>query len=174
MNERILILSDCHLTSGINHDTGVWSPTEDFFWDKEFVEFLEHYSNEKTTLIMNGDFFDFMQILVFPTAAEMEEYNISEDEINPLYGLRCTESSCTFQINKVIDGHIDLFKGLAEFIQKGNSIKILKGNHDIQLTWAKVQEQLIKRLSGFCSSNNKHLIQSNIEFLPWFYLIPGF
>ena len=48
MSERILVLSDCHLTSGLDPDTGVWSPTEDFFWDKEFVEFLEHYSNEKT------------------------------------------------------------------------------------------------------------------------------
>ena len=52
MTERILVLSDCHLTSGLDPETGVWSPTEDFFWDKEFVEFLEHYSNEKTTLIM--------------------------------------------------------------------------------------------------------------------------
>ena len=69
VEQRILVISDLHMTGGRSSDTGTWSPTEDFFQDEEFALFLAHYCREgrTTTLVINGDLFDFLQVIEFPT-----------------------------------------------------------------------------------------------------------
>ena len=171
---RILVVSDFHLTSGKDPVTGRWSPTEDFFWDGEFRDFLAHYSTRpRTTLVINGDLFDFLQVLVFPTDEEQKLFQIREAEINRTYGLQCSEVSAEFQIDKIMDGHPVLFQALADFLIAGNDVKILKGNHDVQLCWPKVQERLFMRLQRMCAHRRKSIKRSQVEFLPWVYYIPG-
>lgn len=172
--KRILVISDLHMTSGKNPHTGVWAATEDFFWDKEFYDFIEFYKNgSPSLLIINGDLLDFLQVLVFPTDEEKKLYSISNEEINRTYGLRCTENASVFQVDKIFEGHREFFEALALFISHGNYVKILKGNHDIQLYWQKVQERIIQNLEELTDGENKKLIRTNLEFLPWFYYIPG-
>jgi UDP-2,3-diacylglucosamine pyrophosphatase LpxH len=174
MNDpRFLVVSDLHLTSGKNPESGVWSPTEDFFWDDEFRDFLAHYSaSGSTTLIINGDLFDFLKVLVFPTAEEMRSYGISPADINRTYGLRCTEATGAFQIDKIADGHPVFFRALADFIVAGNSIVILKGNHDVQLFWNAVRERVYARLEDFVPPQEKRLVRERLTFLPWCYYVP--
>jgi UDP-2,3-diacylglucosamine pyrophosphatase LpxH len=171
--KRILVISDLHMTSGKNPLTKVWAATEDFFWDNDFSRFIKYYQDDSPSLlIINGDLFDFMQVLIFPDEEEQKEYSIDKNEINLKYGLRTSESASVFQIDKIFEGHIEFFKALASFLSKGNYVKILKGNHDIQLFWPKVQEQIIKNLEGLVNSDKKSFVHSNLEFLPWFFLIP--
>ena len=171
--KRILIVSDFHITSGKNPVTGRWSPTEDFFWDEEFKEFLTHYSDGvPTTLIINGDLFDFLQVLIIPTDDEKEEFKIPEEEIDRKYGLQCSEACCEFQIVQMMNGHPVFFDALAEFLSRGHELKIIKGNHDIQLHWLKIQKRIRERLQLLCKRTRKKLKTGQIEFLPWFYYIP--
>ncbi|RPI65158.1 MAG: hypothetical protein EHM47_19030 [Ignavibacteriales bacterium] len=172
--KRILVISDLHMTSGKDPYTGVWSATEDFFWDNDFSRFLQFYGNDSPSLlIINGDLFDFLQVLIFPDDDEKKQYNIDASEINLKYGLRTSESASVFQVDKIFKGHPVFFESLASFIAKGNYVKILKGNHDIQLFWPKVQEQVIKNLEDIIGGGQKSVVRSNVEFLPWFFLIPG-
>jgi UDP-2,3-diacylglucosamine pyrophosphatase LpxH len=172
--KRILVISDLHMTSGKDPISNVWAATEDFFWDNDFRRFIEFYQDETPSLlVINGDLFDFLQVLIFPNEEERRRYKISSKEINYTYGLRTSESASVFQVDKIFDGHSEFFGALASFISKGNYVKILKGNHDIQLFWLKVQERIISNLENIVEESKKRLVRKNIEFLPWFFYIPG-
>jgi UDP-2,3-diacylglucosamine pyrophosphatase LpxH len=173
-SRRFLVVSDLHLTNGMDPHSGVWTPTEDFFWDEEFRDFLVHYSaGGDTTLIINGDLFDFLKVLVFPTADELAAYGIPEADVNRAYGLRCSESAGVFQIDKIVDGHPVFFRAIVDFLLARNRVIILKGNHDIQLFWGAVRDRLYMRLEGMAPVEEKQTIRNALEFLPWCYYVPG-
>jgi UDP-2,3-diacylglucosamine pyrophosphatase LpxH len=170
----ILVISDLHMTSGLNPIRGTWSPTEDFFWDDDFAEFLERYGKGgRSTLVINGDMFDFLQVLEVPDSQQARDYHIPDAHISARFGLRCSEPAAIFQIDVIFHGHRRVFQALAEFLGEGNHVKIIKGNHDVQLFWDGVQRRIRDRLEEFGQSGTKKAIRENLEFLPWFYYVPG-
>jgi UDP-2,3-diacylglucosamine pyrophosphatase LpxH len=173
-DDVILIVSDLHMGSGLDARRGTWSPTEDFFWDEEFADFLRHYGGKgKARLIINGDMVDFLQVLTLPTEDEQRAYAIPKRDISPRYGLRCSEAAAAFQMDKIVDGHPVAFQALADFLGRGNRVTIIKGNHDVQFFWEKTQETLRQRLELLGGSKKAGAIRANLEFLPWFFYIPG-
>lgn len=170
----IIVVSDLHMTSGLDQTRGTWSPTEDFFWDDDFAEFLGWYGkNGRTTLVINGDMFDFLQVLDIPDSQQARVYNIPDAHLSARFGLRCSEPAAVFQIDRIIQGHRRVFKALAEFLGKGNQVKIIKGNHDVQLFWEGVQERIRERLEALGQEGKRRAIRQNLDFLPWFYYVPG-
>jgi UDP-2,3-diacylglucosamine pyrophosphatase LpxH len=173
-SHRFLVVSDLHMTSGRDPRSGVFAPTEDFFWDEAFRDFLVHYSKgAQTTLIINGDLFDFLKVLVFPTKSEMASYGIPEADVNRAYGLRCSEPAGVFQIDKIVDGHPIFFAALVNFLLAGNRAIILKGNHDVQLFWGAVRDRVYHRMEEIAPPGERRAIRQRLEFLPWCYLVPG-
>jgi UDP-2,3-diacylglucosamine pyrophosphatase LpxH len=169
-----LVISDLHMTSGRDLVSGRWSPTEDFFWDEEFGEFLAYYSKRgPCTLIINGDMFDFLQVLVRPTSDEFAAYGIRKADMQPAYGLRCSEAASAFQADKIIDGHPAFFGALAVFLAGGHQVKIIKGNHDVQLFWESVRERVVSRLEAILPDSSRGGVRKNLQFLPWFFYVPG-
>jgi hypothetical protein len=70
-----VILSDLHINIGIPQPMGRWPLVEDFFFDAEFESLLRKFRTDaqgdgspsfKWTLIINGDFAEFLQILDWP------------------------------------------------------------------------------------------------------------
>ncbi len=172
--QTFLVVSDLHLTTGRDPQTGRWSPTEDFFWDQEFAEFLRyHAARSRCTLVINGDWFDFMQVLVLPTDDERAAFGITPQDINPRFGLRCSESAAEFQMAKILEGHPVMFRALAEFVAGGNRLKIVKGNHDVHLFWPRVQRRLTSHIVSLAPVAKQSIARSNIEILPWVYYVPG-
>ncbi|MBM2845649.1 MAG: Metallophos protein, partial [Bacteroidetes bacterium] len=86
--------------------------------------------------------------------------------------LQCSEGCCEYQVVQMMNGHPVFFNALAEFLAKENEIKILKGNHDIQLYWRGVRRQIVERLADLVQRKGKQLADSQVEFLPWFYYVP--
>jgi UDP-2,3-diacylglucosamine pyrophosphatase LpxH len=170
---RFLIVSDFHLTSGKDAVTFQWSNTEDFFWDEEFAEFLFHHTDATpTTLVVNGDLVDFMQVNEIPTPKECADFDISPEEISTWYGLRCSERAADFQAERVIRGHYRLFEALALFVGHGNQVVILTGNHDIQLYWPAVQSRIRNTLRTICEQKRLPFSPDRLRFHPWCYYIP--
>ncbi len=194
---RIIVVSDLHMTAGRSPDTGVWSPTEDFFQDDEFTRFLEHYSHgPATTLVINGDLFDFLQVLEFPEEWKKDRgkgkpddhiymverawrgrtfhYCIPLADINPTYGLRCTKEATRFLAGTIVEGHEQFFQALADFVvHDEHRVVILKGNHDIQLFWSGVQEELYRRMECLVPDGFVPAVRERITFKPWFHYEPG-
>ncbi len=171
---RYLVVSDFHLTSGKDPETGRWSATEDFFDDETFAAFLNRYNEGgNTTLIFNGDLCDFIQVLAFPSQTQMDKYGILPGELDRAYGLQSSEAACAFQMDRIMDGHETFFRALADFLIYKNSIVILKGNHDIQFAWERVQRHVRERLRMYCRQKGYTIQDGQLEFPDWFFLVPG-
>jgi len=73
---NLLVISDLHLSEGLDSACGKFSPREDFFFDQEFARFLEYhvqaameenrYRKRPWKLILNGDVFGFLQVVSKP------------------------------------------------------------------------------------------------------------
>jgi UDP-2,3-diacylglucosamine pyrophosphatase LpxH len=98
---------------------------------------LAHYSTGENLsadveLIANGDFFD----LLAPEATEP----ITE---------KITEKLCLSRLERIFDGHRELFEGLAAFNARDDrGIAFVVGNHDQALLWESLQRAVRTRIGG--------------------------
>lgn len=117
------IVSDLHVG-----DAGL---LEDFVFEAEFCRFLAHLSSQAgptgrpAELIINGDFFDFLQIA--PLRA------------GPIQDV-------ADKLVRAHKGHQHLFTELAAFVRDGHRLVIIPGNHDIELSEAAIQWALRQEL----------------------------
>lgn len=161
-----VVVSDLHLGPGKQTLTPHSYMHEDFFSDKVFADFLHkldderpcNSSSKKWRLIINGDFFEFMQILCLPTPLyDEEQWNLgggvtdtvpmTQDENEKRDGLVTSELKSAWKLGKVGEGHPEFFKALAEFVWKGNDLVLVKGNHDVEFYWPKVRKKFVELLN---------------------------
>jgi UDP-2,3-diacylglucosamine pyrophosphatase LpxH len=130
-----LIVSDFHLGRGTHFPDGRRNYLEDFFYDRQFCEFLEYYRSGKykgtdVELIINGDFFNHMQV--------------DPDEHDPCY---VNEKVALARTGAIMDGHEELFRGLKEFAAvPHHRVTIIIGNHDYGLFFPAVRRLVEERL----------------------------
>jgi len=65
-----LFVSDFHISLGVDSNTGMYSPREDFFFDNEFFRFLKWAQSNRVDhkpweLVFVGDCFDFLPVDIF-------------------------------------------------------------------------------------------------------------
>jgi UDP-2,3-diacylglucosamine pyrophosphatase LpxH len=136
MKKIKLIVSDFHLGNGRYQADGTVNPLEDFHYDDEFIEFLEHYGQpeeeQDVELILNGDFFNMIQLM-----PEEHESGI------------LTERAAVAKTEAILAGHPELFAAFRAFNADAHRrIVMVLGNHDPQLLWKGVQETLRRSLQG--------------------------
>lgn len=135
MEKIKIIISDCHLSAGLNFESSK-NPHEDFFFDDEMVAFFEFFSKGKygdgceVELIINGDYLDFLNV---PYMGEFEEV--------------ITEEFALYKLECIIAGHPKVMAALKAFASlPGKSITYNIGNHDADLFFPKVRERLIREI----------------------------
>ncbi len=91
-----------------------------------------------------------------------------------------TEEGAKEKLRIIVNGHRDLFAGLAKWVADGNRIVILAGNHDVEIRWPGVQRvfkdllENIQENSGKLSAAKKKAFRDRIDFkYSWFYYKPG-
>ena len=146
-------------------------------FDTQLAEFLDfHASNQRDgkpwRLLLNGDIVDFVAITVTP--GPEATFEVSDDERE--FGLAPEETKCVWKLNKVFERHPLVFDALARFLQKGNCLHIVRGNHDAEFHWPAVQAALKAHLADRAGLEGfaRRRFERRIEFHPWFYLEPGF
>ncbi len=191
--ENLIVLSDLHINEGWLEDEGKYSPREDFFYARPFFDLLRHYEELRSTpphtgspwqLILNGDTFDFEQVMDLPSAgAELEAVcgvtTYAELGERARFGLGTSEPEGCWRIRRIARGHPLFFAALGWFVAHGNRILMLKGNHDAELYWPGVQETLRREvLEAYRRYRRQHPdappleesgVAERIEFEPWFY-----
>ncbi len=161
-----LIVSDLHLSSGRNSETGHISRTEDFLFDDEFCAFLDHHMNDprwvgtEWTLVIDGDFMDLLQVNEEPETLE----GLRSDSV---YGLKAGPEESAWKLKKVIAGHADFFEKLAEFVQ-AHRLVLVTGNHDIELNYPEVRKAFVEELA-FQARTTPETVAARVEFRPWFH-----
>lgn len=125
------VISDLHLGLG-RKDDGNWYEVEDFRFADTFQSFLDKISpngRPAVDLIIAGDFIDFWQI-VLPDA--VKEQGATEEE-----SLRKLEMVLRDR------AHRATISALARFVERGNRLVLVPGNHDADLNWPAVQRRLL-------------------------------
>jgi UDP-2,3-diacylglucosamine pyrophosphatase LpxH len=190
---RVVVVSDLHLSGGQYLDDNKYRTTENFFYDDEFAEFL-HYleknqGNKPWKLIINGDFIDFIRLTECPTLnkyhcwqktlkdvginMEVADFHISKREED--LGLRTSEYKSVWKMDFIGKAHAKFFMALAHFINNGNKLVIIKGNHDVEFYWPKVRlklKQLILDQLGLDHLDLRaKMISEHIEFCDNAYIL---
>lgn len=170
-----LILSDLHLCEEepVNPEVPLWKKykTKELFFDEEFNKLLSWAEktaiNDAATkniepsleLILNGDVFDFDSITALPKDPPYRVTWLEKER-----GLFPEEAKSSFKIRKVIEDHSVFFSSLKEFILKGHRIIIIIGNHDLELLFPRVQQDIRDAL------DLKEEQQKYLRFCEWFYI----
>ena len=146
---HLLIVSDLHLSEGRDPGSRKFSKNEDFFFDEEFARFLAYYldasrwSGAKWHLIVNGDFFDFLQVVSVADAASVRSPGSARRGL----GLPCGEQETIRKLRRIAKGHRLFFESLAGFVASGNLLTVIKGNHDVEFHYAGVRAAFLAELA---------------------------
>ncbi len=158
----IFIISDMHISEG-KSENGNYSGTENFFFGESFERFINNkistHKISKAVLIINGDFIDFLRVTKYPETDS--DFLIWQNEILKLginktindlkqsvsskekkYGLKTNDYKSVWKFYLVAKGHHKVFYSLAKWIENGNELIIIKGNHDLEWIWLPIRNYL--------------------------------
>jgi len=173
-NLQTLIVSDLHISESepVNPKRPLWKryKQKDFFFDEALIKCIEFVENKpsvegpavKTELILNGDTFDFDSVTQTPSDGK-NPVSLSHKK----WGLGSQEWMSIYKIERIIEEHRWWLQQLGAFIQRGNSVVFVIGNHDLELHWPTVQERVVKAMN----LTEDHL--EGVRFCSWFYLSGG-
>lgn len=165
------IISDLHLTDPeparhrkkSKHSLWKKFKTKEFFIDEALVQFITHIQEQangnKVELILNGDIFDFDSVMSLP---ENPIYKVNWLETRR--GLFPKQEKSLFKIQVILEEHQEFIQALSEFINNGNDLIIIPGNHDVELHFPDVQKAIRKAL------NISENFQQNFRFTDWFFI----
>ena len=168
---NLLAISDLHLGCDLRAGNKLDKPRPT---DAPLASFLEFHARHRQDqkpwrLILNGDIVDFVAITLLPK--EPVSFEISAEE--RALGLAPTEPKCVWKLRRTAERHPAVFDALAHFVHRGNSVHIIRGNHDSEWRWPGVQEEF-RRILAERSGAPRRKIDRLVEFHDWFYLEPGF
>ena len=161
------VISDMHLCEAepVNEKYPLWKKykTREFFYDDVVGNFLQHLEglskNEKIELILNGDIFDFDSITSIPAEPIFRVSWIEKSR-----GLFPREDRALYKMKCIIRDHQEFFSSLRGFILRGHKIVLVFGNHDVELHFQSVQDEIKKALDL-----PKEFAES-FRFTEWFYV----
>lgn len=177
------VISDLHLTEAEppHPRLKLWKrfKSRDFFFDHIFSEWTKQISiksnGEPIELVLNGDIFDFDSVMSLP---EDPPYRISWREKRR--GMHPGEEKSLFKIQKILSDHEVWVQALREFVLNGHRVVFVIGNHDLELHYPVVQNEILQALKlpeshagrvQFCAffyiSNGDTLIEHGNQYDPY-------
>lgn len=161
------IVSDLHLCEAepVNPKFPLWKKfkTRQFFYDDIFQNFLGHLNKrsggEPIELILNGDIFDFDSVMSMP---DKPSFRISW--LEKKRGLYPRPERAKFKIQVILKHHEAWVAALREFILKGHKAIFVIGNHDLELHYPDVQNEI------FLALNLDEESAKRVRFCEWFYI----
>lgn len=115
-------------------------------------------------LIIAGDFIDFAGMSV-PSELSTETAPTQEERLN---GLGNAGDHTRAKLELVMRHDSAVMESLARFLAAGNSLVIVRGNHDVDWHWEPVQEEFRAGLA-----RHAPVQREQVEFAPWFYYEEG-
>ena len=126
----LLLISDLHLGSHLKARTRGEFVHLAARLDESLPQFLEHYARLGTwQLVINGDFIDFWNIEIGDPEQDAEELAVE-------------------RLHVVLDAYPGVEDALIAFLDAGNSIVFVAGNHDAEFLYPKVCQAFAERLEG--------------------------
>lgn len=170
----IVVLSDLHLGRGRNPDSGRYHNLETFFYDDDLRAFCQYLCADATArseallLVFNGDTFDLLRV---EPDAPAPDATLRER----MYGPKMSPRVAAAVLAKILEGHEAFIDGLALVLAAGHRIVMLPGNHDIELQWAPVHEEVRKAVLARVPEHGGDVeaARERLRFDAWFHYEPG-
>ncbi|HET9932033.1 MAG TPA: metallophosphoesterase, partial [Polyangiaceae bacterium] len=136
---------------------------------RDLVGFLDYYREHRKggrswRLVIAGDFVDFVGMSVLPTA----DYETEPSEEELAHGLGGAWDHALAKLRLLMRHEVEVMTSLARFIADGNSLVIVRGNHDVEWHWEAVQKAFRDELSALAN-----FAPEQLEFRAWFYYEEG-
>jgi UDP-2,3-diacylglucosamine pyrophosphatase LpxH len=173
---NLLVLSDVHLGSDLVHAVQPDAPRRGDApdeRDRALASLFDYYRERPQggrpwKLVIAGDFVDFVGMNV-----PAPEFGISTplDEDDVELGLGGAEDHTIHKLRCVAKRHDSVFTSLARFVEAGNELVVVRGNHDMDFHWAAVQREFVAELAKRAHFTAED--EERVEFLPWFYYEEG-
>ncbi|MBK6689007.1 MAG: metallophosphoesterase [Deltaproteobacteria bacterium] len=188
-NRRLLVVSDMHLGRDCKEITGfIRNVRPDQEFDRAFTDMLDLYTLGKERewrLVLAGDFIDFVEVVVAPAKQGpldlILSFEVTEEE--RAFGLGSEAERALYKLEKTFEYHQDFFVRLGRFVRDGGEVVVLRGNHDAEFHWKKVQRVFRRTLADLAfrglqldvdeTLDRREEFQSRISFAPWIYYEPG-
>ena len=169
---NLLVLSDVHLGSDLVHHVQPDAPKRARASERrkrDLVGFLDYYREHRKggrcwRLVIAGDFVDFVGMSVLPP----ENYETEPTEEELAHGLGGASDHALTKLRLLMRHEVEVMTSLARFIAAGNSLVIVRGNHDVEWHWETVQRAFREELGALA-----HFDSEQLEFRPWFYYEEG-
>ena len=175
---NVIAVSDLHLGIDLKAGGARMAPGAAQL-DRSLSKFLEHYTAHREgdkpwKLLLNGDIIDFVAITVTPPAGDAAAFQISAEERT--FGLAPEEQKCIWKLRKVFERHAEVVDALARFVLAGNSVSLIRGNHDAELRFPGVKAEFTRLLAERAGvpAGWRRRFDRQVEFHDWFYLEPGY
>jgi UDP-2,3-diacylglucosamine pyrophosphatase LpxH len=168
----LVVVSDLHLGRGFDRSTKRYHRLEAFFYDHDFRAFCAWLCDdarrrgEPFTLILNGDVFDLLRI-------EPEEVGEDGTRREKRYGPLPTPPIAARMVADILAGHPEWVEALCDVLYAGHDLVLISGNHDLELQWPQVQEELRHALHDRLAARGHAAALERLRFEPWFVYEPG-
>ncbi len=164
--KQTVVISDIHLAdSEEEHPRNLlWKRFKrpEHFTDSHFESLINYISKQAVSsveLVLNGDIFDFDSIMKIP-----EKFHTRVNWLERVRGLSSEEEKSRYKMGVILDTHPGWVDTLRKFIIAGNRVVFVIGNHDMELHWPTVQEDLLNRLKLPMDR------AESVRFCEWFYI----
>lgn len=134
-HDAAVVISDVHVADPTNKELDDFDRDEDFA--RLLTEVIPREAGWPATLIINGDFIDFPQVM-----PELGRNNLGHQ-----FGATRDESER--RLRRVLEGHPRVFESLETYMEKGGQVLVVPGNHDADLHWPSVFEILREAVGGY-------------------------
>jgi UDP-2,3-diacylglucosamine pyrophosphatase LpxH len=170
---NLLVLSDVHLGSDLVQHARPDAPARGAASgrrDQELVALLDWYRLRPRgglpwRLVVAGDLVDFtgMSVSVAP-----DEIVTEPNDEERRHGLGSSVDHTLAKLRRVAEHHRPVFAAVARFLDAGNTLVVVRGNHDVDLHWEPVKDAFRAILADYTSVS-----AGNVEFADWFYYEEG-
>jgi UDP-2,3-diacylglucosamine pyrophosphatase LpxH len=168
----LVVLSDLHLGRGFNPKTKRWHRLETFFYEDDFRSFCDWLCRDaaargaRFALVLNGDVFDLLRIEPEPAP--------SAKGLERRFGPAVTPAVASRMVRDILDGHATFTDALAGVLAGGHEVVFLPGNHDLELQWEPVQDEVRCAVAGRLAARGAPAeAGARLRFEPWFFHEPG-
>lgn len=165
-----IVLSDVHLADAEppHPSSPQWKAYKrvEHFVDGEFLRLVEHLlltRKEPLELVLNGDIFDFDSVMAMPPASA----GVTASWLERRRGLHAEEPKSRFKMGRILADHPVWLEAMRRFVLAGHKLVFVIGNHDVELHWPSVQEELLRHLAL------PEADAARVVFCEWFYLSNG-
>jgi hypothetical protein len=169
----LVVVSDLHMGRGYNPETKRWHELETFFHDDDFQAFCEWLCRDaaergrRLALILNGDVLDLLRI-------EPESAPEGATGLERRFGPAVTPKVAARMVRDILRGHAAFVDALAVVLAAGHEAIFLPGNHDLELQWESVQEEVRRAVAARLATRGApgHALE-RLRFERWFFHEPG-